>query len=30
MDDIHPHQHDIPMDFIVTEKGVVFEGPASN
>jgi 5,10-methenyltetrahydrofolate synthetase len=30
MNDIHPHQHDIPMDFIVTEKGVVFEGPASN
>ena len=26
MDDIHPHQHDIPMDFIVTERGVVFEG----
>jgi 5,10-methenyltetrahydrofolate synthetase len=29
MDDIHPHQHDIPMDYIVTEKGVVFEGPAA-
>ena len=29
LDDIHPHEHDIPMDFIVTEKGVVFEGGAS-
>ena len=27
MDDIHPHEHDIPMDYVVTEKGVVFEGP---
>jgi 5-formyltetrahydrofolate cyclo-ligase len=29
LDTIFPQDHDIPMDFIVTEKGVVFEGPAS-
>ena len=28
MDTIHPQPHDIPMDFIVTEKGVVLGGGA--
>ena len=29
MDTIFPQPHDIPMDYIVTEKGVVFEGGAA-